>query len=227
MSEQRDAVERIIDDLQFVKKAIARNTNVLKFMALSEVIRAVGLVTGLLITGFSGAFYLLIRRFGSFASIPAGTRALMIAAVVVLTLVLGAYKVVGVMKSARRIRGDYNMVRLIGEIYSAQTLLILIPFFVTIMGTAIFLDTKGLEGYIVPALALLFGLMLNVLVNVFHLRELMVGGDWLIGTGLLVLFVGEHWHPLLALIGTFGIGFISISAASLVIARAERKNSRG
>ncbi|MDK2931095.1 MAG: hypothetical protein PWR07_1226 [Bacillota bacterium] len=213
--------ERIIEDLKFIKAAIAKSSGIIRWLPLSRVMRVVYLMMGLVITALCGALYLLIRRHGSFAESPAWVRIMLLSLGVTAFLFIAVYKVVGIMASARKIRSDYTLFRLLEEVYSVQSILILVRFFVAGVGVVSFLATRGFSVYIVPALAILFGLMFNALVSVFSFKELVISGDWFLATGLLVLFLEERLDPLLGLILTFGLGFIAAFVAGVVMAGSE------
>ncbi|MGE5586504.1 MAG: hypothetical protein ACM309_13395 [Bacillota bacterium] len=219
--EDSKETDRIIEDLKFIKAAIAKSSGIMRWLPLSRVMRVVYLMMGLVITTLCGALYLLIRRHGSLSEFPAWVRVMLLGLGVVAFLFIGAYKVVGIMGGARKIRSDYTLFRLVEEVYSVQTILILVPFVVAGVGVVSFLATRGFSAYIVPALAILFGLMFNALISVFYFKELVVSGDWLIATGLTVLFLGERLDLLLGLILTFGLGFIAAFVAGVITAGSE------
>lgn len=227
MKDHREDIDRVINDLEFVKKALAKNNSILKFIALSRIFRRVSLALGLFIIVGAGIFYLLVLRHGGCTSVPAATRTSLIVLTAVFVSVISIYKIWGVLAGARKVRSDYTLPRLIVEVYSPQTVLVLVPFMTAIAGTSVFLAVRGWGTYIVPALAILFGLLFNALVGVFHMKELIIGGDWLILTGLLTLFMAGRLHVLPALVLTFGCGMMALFLASLVLARSDRENPRG
>ena len=227
MTPNRKDIEQVIDDLRFVKQAIAKNNSILKFIALSRILGVMSLVGGLLITAVAGAYYLLIRYYGSYAGIPSRTRALLAVLIVIFSVFIGAFKIWRILAGARRVRADYTLLKLVRELYSSQVLLVFMPFLFAGAGVVGFLAARGMTPYLVPALAVLFGLLFNALVGVFYIKELIVGGDWLIAGGVLTLFMTERLHPLLALILTFGLGLIALFVAGWAMASAERAGADG
>ncbi|MGE5586979.1 MAG: hypothetical protein ACM3ZO_01995 [Clostridia bacterium] len=213
--------ERVIEDLKLIKAAIAKSGGIMRWLPVSQVMRVVYLIAGLAITAFCGGLYLLARRYGSFAESPAWVRITLLGLGVAAFLVGGAFKVSGMMVAARKIRSDYTLFRLVEEVCSEQTVLILVPFVAAGAGVVSFLATRGFAAYIVPAVAILFGLVMNALVSVFYFKELVVSGDWLIATGLVVLFLGDRLAPLLGLILTFGLGFIVAFVSGSIVAGIE------
>jgi len=212
--DKRTDVEKLVQDLQFVKSAIVKSNNIFRFVNISRAIGLVGLWIGLWVTAFAGLSYYLIDRFGTFAAVPSSHR---LSLYVVMALFLAAVaigKIVLVMKHARQTYHDLTLLRLIGDFYRPQTANIVISFITTIVVVSVFLSNRGLDIYLVPVLSILFGLMLIAFLNVFYLRELLVTGDWLLVTGLITMFAAESMHPLLALIITFGLGFPTLYVAN-------------
>lgn len=220
-------VKQILSDIQFVRTAISKNAQILKFLALPDIIRAVALATGLLIMAFSSVFYLLIRSYGSFGSIPAAIRILVLAVAVGSLIALQLVKVSQTLGGARKVQQAYNLNCLIREIYSAQAVLVLIPFFVVAVSVAFLLESRLPGMYTVQAMAVLVGLLLNALAIVLRLRELMVAGDWQIAAGLLFLFYPGVLHPLLILSLTFGMSFVAMAVIGLIAARAGKGSIGG
>ncbi len=221
MADPHNDVERIIDDLKFIKTAIVKSSSIMRWLPLSRVMRKVYLMTGLVITVLCGTLHLLIRRHGSLAQSPVWARITLLGFGIVAFLCIAVYKAVGILAGARKIRSGYTLPRLVKEVYSGQAVLILVPFVVATAGVVTFLAVRGLSAYVVPSLAVLFGLMFNALVTVFCLKELIIGGDWLIVTGVLALFLGEGLDSLLGLILTFGLGFIVAYVAGAMTADDE------
>jgi len=210
-------VDRLVEDLQFVKTAITKSNHIFKYVKISKALGLVGLWIGLGITMLAGLAYGLINRFGSFAQVPSASRIVLYSAMTVLFVATAVGKIVLVLRSARQTYQDITLIRMIEEIYRPQTLNIIIPFVMTITGITVFLTSNGLHVYLVPVLSVLFGLMFIAFLNVFYFSEMLVAGDWLIITGLITLFNAQTLHPLLALIITFGLGFPMLYVANRVM----------
>lgn len=217
--EHNTDVQQLIDDLVYVKKAIAKNTNALKLInlggLLSRVILGAGIVTILL----SGAAYLLIREYGSFDLIPAHLRGILLALTAAFVAITGISKIYSLLSFINRENSNMTVRKLIMEIYTPRALHILIPYVTSIILTTVFLVTNQHTLYLVPALAILTGLLCLAYVNVFYIKELIITGDWLLATGLLSLFFTGSLHPLLALIITFGLGFCIFYPANKYLER--------
>ncbi|MCR4402185.1 MAG: hypothetical protein NUW12_05285 [Firmicutes bacterium] len=215
--------ERVIEDLKFIKTAIAKSGGIMRWLPISQVMRVVYLITGLAMTALCGGLYLLYRFYGSYAESPAWARAALIVLSAAAFAAGGGVKISGLMAAARRIRSEYTLLRLLKEVYSERMVLILVPHVVAGAGVVVFLTIRGLVSYVVPTIAILFGLVMNALINVFDFRELVVSGDWLIATGLVVLFLGNRLDPLLGLVLTFGLGFVAAFVYGTVAARIQAR----
>lgn len=83
-----------------------------------------------------------------------------------------------------------------------------LPHLAAIALAAVFLCQRGMTLYLLPVLALLFGLFTVSLSLVFYMKEVYLLGFWLVATGLLTLFAAERLSILTMLILTFSAGFI-------------------
>lgn len=221
MDTRPDDMDRVIEDLKFIKTAIAKSSSIMRWLPLSRVMRRVYLMAGLIMTVFCGVLYLVTVKYGSLIEAPLWIRVSSFGSAIVAFVSVAAYKALSILAGARKIRSDYTLSRLMRDVYTGQTMVVMVPFIIVAVGIVAFLVGRGLSQYIVPSIAILLGLLLNALVTVFSLKELLVGGDWFIVTGLLGLFLGERLDPLLGLILTFGLGFIATYVAGTLMATGE------
>jgi hypothetical protein len=101
-----------------------------------------------------------------------------------------------------------NLNRLFDEIYTSRMLSLMLPYIFVVTLIIIFLCTRGQLIYIVPSLAILFGLLFVAMSPIIYFKELYLLSVWLIATGLLTLFTADVYHPMVVLGFTFGVGFI-------------------
>lgn len=213
----RPDMERLVQDLQFVKTAITKSNNLFRFINISRAIGLVGLWIGIGITILASAAYYLVDHFGDFDAVPATHRTGLFILMVIFLVAVATGKIVLIMKQARQTDRDLTLLKLIAAVYKPQTVNIIVSFIIAIIGISAFLSNRGLDIYLVPALSIMFGLMLLAFLNVFYLKELLVSGDWLLITGLVTLFNAETLHPLLALVITFGLGFPMLYVANRIM----------
>ncbi|MEW6243268.1 MAG: hypothetical protein AB1497_03195 [Bacillota bacterium] len=202
----REDLRKLVDDLENIKAAIDKSNSIWKYVDLTRRISLILLLSGVAITLFSAVIYALIQRYGEYEAVPAHLRIALYVSVAVVAAAIALGKIKGVMDETRTIHRDMTVIRLVKEIYTPQTLCVLIPYITVIALVAVFLNKGGHTAYVVPALSILFGLFLLAFANIFFMKELLVVGDWLLGTGLLTLFMAGTLHPLIALILTFGLG---------------------
>lgn len=217
--EHKQDVQQLIDDLLFVKKAIVKNSNILKLIDLGGLLSRVILAAGIMTILLSGSAYILILNYGSFGQIPAALRGAILVLAAALVVATGVSKVYSLVKYVNREHSNITIRKLIREIYTPRALNILIPYVTTMILVTVYLIANQHTLFLVPALSILTGLLCLAYVNVFYMRELVVTGDWLLATGLLALFLAETLHPLLALIITFGLGFCTIYPANKLLER--------
>ncbi len=211
MGDNSQELREVIADLQLIKEAVSKSDSIFKFIDIRNAIKPVLLIGGLLIAFFSVIFYYLIENYGSFMAVPANIRVILLFLIALSCGVLGYLKLGNFLKSARGISEDMTLKRLFSEIYTPRSLVLLLPYLVVIAVVAIFLGSRGDIYYIVPALAILFGLMYLSVSSLFYFKELYFMSMWLIATGLLALFIAETIHPLAILGLTFSAGFILAS----------------
>lgn len=201
-------LHEIETDLRRIKEAISKSDGFFSLIDTGGAVRSALLAGGLLIAGFAAGLYWLIERCGSFADIPAGTRIALFALLGLAWSGVGFLKVRNFLQSARKISSDMTVYKLFEEIYKPRFLALLLPHVATMALVIVFLANRGHGLYIIPSLAVLYGLLTISLCNVFFLKEFFLLGAWLTATGLLSLFAAEIIHPLAVLGFTFAAGFI-------------------
>lgn len=215
---QNKEIQRLIDDLLFVKKAINKNASILRLIDAGNALSRVIFYSGLATIFISLTTYFLIEHYGSFPQIPPLFRGgifTFIAALVAITAFAKAKSIT----QANTGPANLTVRRLLREIYSPQTMHTMIPFIIALITISIFLVINGYTLYLVPVLSILMGSLCLAYVNVFQLKELIVAGDWMLATGLISLFLAPSLHPLLVLSFTFGLGLCVIYPANKIMER--------
>ena len=211
MAKHEADLKEIIDDLKRIKAAVSKSDSMMNFIDAGGAVRGILLAGGLLIALFSGVIYYLLEQHGSFAAIPANLRVLLFMLIGLAWAGIGYMKVRNIMVSARKISADITVSKLFGEIYTPRFLALFLPNGAVVILGMIFLSSRGHDLFIIPFLAVLFGLMTIGVSNFFFMQEVYLLGAWLIATGLLTLFMAEAIHPLAALVIIFGAGFVLTS----------------
>lgn len=217
--EGKENLEKLIADLEFVKTAITKNDSIFKYINIGGRLSRVALAGGILFTLISGWYYLLLSQYGSWPQVPEALKIGTNAGLMIIGIAFAWAKVAVIAGQLKQTRKEMTVLRLFREVYTPQTLTIIIPFVTAMLAVSVFLITREQTLYLVPALSILVGLICIAYVNIFYVKELVVTGDWLLATGLITLFTAETIHPLLALIITFGLGFIAMYVANRILER--------
>lgn len=120
---------------------------------------------------------------------------------------------------------DLSLYRFFSELFTPRLVTLVLPNLAVIVLIIIFLAGRGHSLYIIPAVAVLYGLLVISLGSLFFLKEFFSLGIWLAATGLLTLFTATAVHPTAALGVTFGAGF-TLAALLLYLGPAGEKRPR-
>jgi hypothetical protein len=208
MADESKELREMLSDLKLIKEAVSKSDSILRFIDAGGALRAVLLGFGLLLAGFSAAFSYLFEQYGDFSAIPLDLRLLLFFLMALSFGGIGYVKLRNFMHGARRIRADISFERLLQDMFSARLTALLVPYLLVAVLVIIFLSEQGYASYVVPSLAILYGLLVIALNCLFLLREFYFLGVWLCATGLLTLFMAQSTHPLAALVLTFAAGSV-------------------
>ena len=202
--------ERLADDLAVVRAAVAKSSGIFRFLRLSRAMGLVGLWSGVGIIALSCATYFVDVRYGGLHAAPPAVIRLLYGLGVLFVVAVAAGKIVLIMGQAKKTYRDFTVLRLIGEVYTTQTLPVLIPSAIATAGVLTFLLTRGLERFIAPSMSIVLGLVFLVFHNVFYLKSMLYSGTWMIGSGVALLFLADSAHASQGVALTFGLGFIAL-----------------
>ena len=214
--------DEMLRDLQFIKEAVKKNNNLLKYISISEGIKNVALFSGIIITVISLIFLWMIGSYGSYQDLPTTVK-LSIYFILGLSFIgLVLIKIKVFLKIVRRHRKDMTFVMLMKEVYTRTLLTIMIPFLITIVIFCIYLPISGLTYLIVPILAILISLLMVSFMIVLNCQDFFLSFQWLLISGLFSLFIANIIHPLVILIFTFGIAmFVLYISAQISISKGK------
>ncbi len=222
MSKNAKNVENILNDITYIKNAIQKHNNILKYISLSKVLSFIAILGGIFTIALCSIVFYFISHYGAYKNVPQNYKTLLYIIIFLSTAGIGFLKIKNILNAYRQINMNISLLRLLKEVYTPHTLTTLIPYVIVTIFIIVFLITNGYLMYIVPVLAILYGLLMNGFVNIFHLKELILFGNWLIVTGLIGLFELKNLHPSLLIILTFGIGFILMGIGGYIISSRER-----
>jgi len=202
--------QQLVEELALMRRAIEKSGSIFRFLRLSQAMGLVGLWGGIGLLVFTGVWYQIDVRFGGIALAPPLARLLLLALGLALLVAIAVGKIVLILSQGQKTHRGLTLIRLVSEVYTPQTLPILVPCAAAGVGVAVFLLNRGLTQYMAPAMSIVLGLVFLVFLNVFYLKGMLYAGAWLIGAGLVVLFGAETIHPALAVATTFGLGFMGL-----------------
>lgn len=221
MNEKTKEIAQLVEDFHYLKQEIMKINRVYRFIS-SKVLRPVYLLSGILVCVFALAMQWLIGNFNSYADIPRPIKAIYYILLVISGFWAVRLKIRVTIKRFKELGLEITLGQLLKEVYTSNTLIVGLPFMISIGLVAIYLAGQGLHGYLVPSLAILYGLLICSMVNILYLKELIVGGIWILASGFVVLFGLGPVQPMLALFFTFGLGFIVMYLVSLLSAKDDQ-----
>jgi hypothetical protein len=207
----REQVDRLAEDIAFVKKAIEKNSSILRQIDFRSSLRLVTLLSALAIFFFCGLFHVLMKHYGGFSGIPLSIKAIVFCAIVLVTVVIGLLKNSGVLKSARNVEPGVSLTRLIREYYSIGMFHHFIPTGLVLIFSCAYAVSTGNVRFVIPLLSIGVGLVYNNLDTMLRLDEFLWTSYWFIVTGCIVL-VFNTISLLLSLCLTLGCGSLLLSA---------------
>jgi hypothetical protein len=222
MEDQTKEIDQLINDFRYLKNAVMKTNRVFKFIS-SKTLRPIYLSTGLLIITFAAFIHLLILYYGSYGNIPGAMKTIYYSGLTILLIWLYYTKLKLVIRGIRELGSEITIGQMFREIYTWSTMVLMVPFVLTIGLAVISLVSHGLSGYLIPCLAILYGLMINSITGFVYLREFVVGGVWFLISGFVILFTLGPSQPLLGLIITFGLGFLIMYIASWIYATGDQR----
>ncbi len=222
MEDQSKEISQLIEDFRYLKNAVMKTNRIFKFIS-SNTFRPLYLSMGLLIIIFTVAIQLLIGNYGSYGEIPGVVKGIYYMVLVILLVLMAYMKLRLMLRQIKKLGSDITICQFFKEVYTWNTVFLMIPYLATMGLLSVFLAGRGLSGYLVPCLAILYGLMIITATSLLYLREFVVGGIWFLVSGFTLLFILGPSQPLLGLAITFGLGFIIMYIASLVFARLDQE----
>jgi hypothetical protein len=207
----REQVDRLAEDISFVKKAIEKNSSILRQIDFRSSLRLVTLLTAVSIFFFCGLFHFLMKHFGSFSGIPTSMKAVSFCAIALVAVVIGIIKNAGVLKSARTLDPGISLLRLIREYYSVRLYHHFFPMGLVFLFACSYAVVTGNPRFLIPILSICAGLLYNSLDTLIRIDEFLWTSYWFIVTGCIVL-VFNSISPLLGLSLTLGCGMLLLSA---------------
>lgn len=210
----QEEIEKMAEELRFIKSAIMKSGNIVRWVAWAGAIRWIALAGGLLIIAAAIFAEMLKARYGGFAETPALIKVVFFGAIAVFVVLFAVWKLRKITGQLRKTGNEVTILRLFKDAYAGQ-LIFFVPFLLTVAGLIVFLAERGLGYYIVPSLAILLGLSFVFFAMYFRFRELYGCCFWQIATGFACLFMDRFFSPMGALALTFGGSMVILFVMTL------------
>jgi len=211
----QEELDRLAEDLKYIKTAIQKSGSLLRWVAWKVPIRWVALVGGLVIIAIAFIVNQLQVQYSDFASVPGWIKAVLFGSIALIVVGFAWWKLRAITGELKKTGNEISYWQLFAEVYSRSSAIFIIPFLVTVAGMVIFLATRDLGAYIVPALAVLMGFFYVFFAVQFHFREMYGSSFWMTATGFICLFLDTVIGPMGALALTFGGSMIFLFVMTL------------
>lgn len=159
MDREAQELREVIADLKLIKEAVRKSDSIIRFIDAGGALRQVLLAGGLLVGVFSVVFYYLLERYGSFETIPANLRIGLFVLIGLSWCGIGYLKVRNLLHGARNIGVDATFSCLLKGLYTPRLQALHLPYVSVIILVVIFLVSRGYHSYVIPSVAMLFGLL--------------------------------------------------------------------
>jgi hypothetical protein len=206
-----EQIDRLAEDISFVKKAIEKNSSILRQIDFRSSLRLVTLLSAIAIFIFCGLFHFLMKHFNGFFGIPTSIKAVSFCAIALVAVAIGILKNSGILKSARYTDPGISLMRLIKEYYSVRMYHHFVPIGLVFLFICVYAVATGNHRFVIPIVSIGAGLMYNSLDSFLKIDELLLTSYWFIVTGCIVL-VFNTISPLLGICLTLGCGMLLLSA---------------
>lgn len=211
----QEELDRLAEDLKYIKTAIQKSGSLLRWVAWKVPLRWVALVGGLVIIAIAFIVTQLQGQYGDFAAVPDWIKAVLFGSIALMVVAFAVWKLRVITRQLKKTGNEITYWQLFTEVYSRNMAIFIIPFLITIAGMVIFLAVRGLDSYIVPALAVLMGLFYVFFAMQFHFKEMYGSSFWMTATGFICLFLDNVIGPMGALALTFGGSMIFLFVMTL------------
>lgn len=207
-------LETLIRDVESLRKAVRRNSPLLRAVADTRSFGYLSLPFGVFLVVFALGTHFLLQRHGSFAALPAGWKLLMWVVIGLFTLAAGVAKVVIVGRRARRLDSGAGFLSVVKVMYGGSWAHVNLTPMVAMLGVSAWVVTIGKPWLVMPMTGLFFGLVANGFGTLVGRPEYYATGWYALLSSLAALFFVES-APWLWLAATYGGMFLVFGAVAL------------
>ncbi|MEK6793238.1 MAG: hypothetical protein AABZ39_00565 [Spirochaetota bacterium] len=208
-------VRKVAADIAYVRSAIRRNMSIMREIGVPPTLALSGLLFGSVLTVLFPVMYILIRSYGSHDAIPLWMRAVWYGFAITLAISAGISKQVGLYRSAKAIDRSYSQWTIAREfIFTSSVSSMILTVTGILAAVIVFLVHIGQPLYIVPATAILFGILMSFFGGNTFVPEYYILGYWFSGAGIAAMFF--RLPPLISIAFVFGVGFLLFAFAAMI-----------
>ncbi len=219
MVENRDNINQLMKDLEFIKAAVKRNQPVFQQWAASMPTKLLMAYYGAGTIIVSLLFQYCLGQYGSFSAIPGTVKFLLFAFLAVIAISATFLKWVVMSRSARQVNRGLGLWPLLWKYYLNRGIHIYAPLTTLTIGLVIYFAVHGPARLIIGVAGVYSGLLMNFFAISVTLFEYHVFGYWMLAVALLSFLLpgvaGGIW------IAAYGVGFFAFLVATAVRASRE------
>jgi len=201
-----EQLDRLLEDIETIKSVLRQNASVLRQVMLPRHFRFMSALGSVIILLNCYLYHSFSSRYGEFADFPVLQRRIFVAAIIVSWLLLFTVKWGMWSRSVRKSGSGISIGRAFGEFFASQIIHIYLPLIALCGVFSIYFINSGLHYYIIPAIAIAVGVIYNAVGAVTRIRQYLIAGYWLIGTGAVTL--ARFWSGPVAISITLGGGLL-------------------
>ncbi len=213
-------LERLAADLETVKNAVNRSASVLREVMGPVHYRGLLLYAGAATIALCLAFQLAPLPWGSFAASPAWLRSLLVAATAAAVIGGGVVKTLSVSHATHAVDRKLGFFSFFRRYYGSIVVHLYLPLALILVGACAWLLATGRGFFVVGAIGLFAGILMNILGSPFRQRQYLLFGYWLLLTSAASFFV-PGLPPALWFAVIFGFGCLGLWTAA-TLARPQR-----
>lgn len=192
MSMDRTELDKLLRDVEELKRAVRRNSPFLRELVATEYLHVAGIVCGALLVALCAAGQILMNRSGSLDAMPPLWR-------LAVWIALGLFLVVGTVlewafftRRARQVEEGASFVTVFRAIYGGSWLHLNLPAIICMILVPVAAVLAGHPWYIVPAVAIFYAFPCNSLGLMTQRPEYLALGWFVLAAGLGSLFFLER-----------------------------------
>jgi len=206
-------LDKMVADIASIKSVIDKNQGLFQDMLLPQHFRVFSFFMGIAVIVFSMTIFFLQIRYGSWVAAPQAAKAIVYGALVVCWIVAAFLKWSRWGRGLMKINRAYTLTRAVEQFFSFRIVHVYMPLVGIGLILSFYLYHNNLAYYIICAISILMGLIYNFLGSFAGSRQWLVGGYWLMLSGLCLLLLDPIPAPI-AVAMSPGCGLLAFAFVS-------------